>query len=127
MRFRETIEALHDDGARVFVEVGPRGNMTSFMEDILRGRPSCAVAADLRRRSGTAQLNHLVGMLAVHDVELDLGYCSPGDAPSRSTGGAAGRRRTPSADGRAVDDVADAATLRRGPRASAPDAGHRRR
>ncbi len=74
VRFRETIEALHEDGARVFVEVGPRGNMTSFMEDILRGRPACAVAADLPRRSGTAQLNHLVGRLAVHAVELDLGY-----------------------------------------------------
>jgi acyl transferase domain-containing protein/phosphopantetheinyl transferase (holo-ACP synthase) len=74
VRFRETIEALYDDGARVFVEVGPRGNMTSFMEDILRGRPACAVASDLRRRSGTAQLNHLVGRLAVHDVELDLDY-----------------------------------------------------
>ena len=74
VRFRETIEALYDDGARVFVEVGPRGNMTSFMEDILRGRPACAVASDLRRRSGTAQLNHLVGRLAVHNVELDLDY-----------------------------------------------------
>jgi acyl transferase domain-containing protein/phosphopantetheinyl transferase len=74
VRFRETIEALHDDGTRVFVEVGPRGNMTSFMEDILRGRQACTVASDLRRRSGTAQLNHLVGRLAVHDVELDLGY-----------------------------------------------------
>ncbi|MGD1057047.1 MAG: beta-ketoacyl synthase N-terminal-like domain-containing protein [Solirubrobacteraceae bacterium] len=74
VRFRETIEALYEDGARVFVEVGPRGNMTSFMEDILRGRPACAVAADLPRRSGTAQLNHLVGRLAVHTVELDFDY-----------------------------------------------------
>ena len=74
VRFRETIEALHDDGARVFVEVGPRGNMTSFMQDILRGRPACAVAADVPRRSGTTQLNHLAASLAVHGVELDLGY-----------------------------------------------------
>jgi acyl transferase domain-containing protein len=74
VRLRETIEALHDDGARIFVEVGPRGNMTSFVQDILRGRPACAVAPDLMRRSGTAQLNHLVGMLAVHDVELDFGF-----------------------------------------------------
>ncbi len=74
VRFRETIEALHDDGARVFIEVGPRGNMTSFVQDILRGRPACAAAPDLLRRSGTAQLNHLVGMLAAHDVELDFGY-----------------------------------------------------
>jgi acyl transferase domain-containing protein/phosphopantetheinyl transferase (holo-ACP synthase) len=74
VRFRETIEALHDDGARVFIEVGPRGNMTSFMQDILRGRPACAVAPDVMRRSGTEQLSHLVAMLAAHDVELDLGY-----------------------------------------------------
>ena len=45
VRFRETIEALYADGARVFVEAGPRGNMTAFVEDILRGRPACAVAA----------------------------------------------------------------------------------
>jgi acyl transferase domain-containing protein/phosphopantetheinyl transferase len=74
VRFRETIEALHDDGARIFIEVGPRGNMTSFVQDILRGRPACAVAPDLMRRSGTTQLNHLVAMLAAHDIELDLGY-----------------------------------------------------
>ena len=74
VRFRETIEALYEDGVRVFVEAGPRGNMTSFIEDILRGSDACAVAADVRRRSGTEQLNHLVARLAVHDVELDLGY-----------------------------------------------------
>jgi acyl transferase domain-containing protein/phosphopantetheinyl transferase (holo-ACP synthase) len=74
VRFREAIEALHDDGARIFIEVGPRGNMTSFMQDILRGRAACAVAPDVMRRTGTTQLNHLVGQLAVHDVELDLGY-----------------------------------------------------
>jgi acyl transferase domain-containing protein/phosphopantetheinyl transferase (holo-ACP synthase) len=72
--FRETIEALHDDGARVFLESGPRGNMTTFVQDILRGRDFCAVAADNRRRSGVTQLNHVAGMLAAHDVELDVGY-----------------------------------------------------
>jgi acyl transferase domain-containing protein/phosphopantetheinyl transferase (holo-ACP synthase) len=74
VRFRETIEALHDDGVRAFVEVGPRGNMTSFVQDILRGRPAIAAAADLPRRSSETQLNHLAAMLAVHDVEVDLGY-----------------------------------------------------
>jgi acyl transferase domain-containing protein/phosphopantetheinyl transferase len=74
VRFRETVEALYEDGARVFVEVGPRGNMTSFIDDILRGQPVCAVAADTPRRGGTTQLDHLAGRLAVHGVELDLGY-----------------------------------------------------
>jgi acyl transferase domain-containing protein/phosphopantetheinyl transferase len=74
VRFRETIEALYDDGARVFVEVGPRGNMTAFVEDVLRGRPCCAVASDVRRRSGITQLNHLLGLLAVHGVDVDFGH-----------------------------------------------------
>ena len=72
VRFRETIEALYADGARIFVEVGPRGNMTAFIEDTLRGRPCCAVASDVRRRSGVTQLNHLAGMLAVHDADVDV-------------------------------------------------------
>ena len=74
VRFRETVETLHADGARVFIEVGPRGNMTSFIEDILRGKPFCAVAANVRRRTGVSQLNHLTAMLAVHDVDLDAGF-----------------------------------------------------
>jgi acyl transferase domain-containing protein/phosphopantetheinyl transferase (holo-ACP synthase) len=74
VRFGETIEALYERGARVFVEVGPRGNMTAFIEDILRGRPCCAVASDVRRRSGITQLNHLVGLLAVHGVDVDVGH-----------------------------------------------------
>ena len=47
VEFRRTIETLYDEGARVFVEAGPRGNMTGFLDDILRGRPYCAVPADL--------------------------------------------------------------------------------
>jgi len=74
--FRSTIENLYEDGARVFIESGPRGNMTSFIEDILRGRGACAVAADVRRRSTVTQLNHLAGMLFAHEVPLDPGYLS---------------------------------------------------
>jgi acyl transferase domain-containing protein/phosphopantetheinyl transferase len=72
VEFRRTIEALHDGGARVFVECGPRGNMTAFIEDILRGREHCAVPADVQRRSGITQLNHLVARLSTHGVDLDL-------------------------------------------------------
>jgi phosphopantetheinyl transferase (holo-ACP synthase)/malonyl CoA-acyl carrier protein transacylase len=74
VRFRETIEALYEQGGRVFVECGPRGNMTAFVEDILRGKPSVAVASDLMRRSGTTQLNHLVAQLAAHGVDVQIGH-----------------------------------------------------
>jgi acyl transferase domain-containing protein/phosphopantetheinyl transferase len=72
VEFRQTIERLYADGVRLFVEVGPRGNLTSFVEDILRGRRFCAVPANTQRRSGVMQLNHLVAMLAVHGVKMDL-------------------------------------------------------
>jgi acyl transferase domain-containing protein/phosphopantetheinyl transferase len=74
VEFRGTIEALYDQGARVFVEAGPRGNLTGFLDDILRGRSYCAVPADLPRRSGIAQLNHLVAMLSAHGVDMDAAY-----------------------------------------------------
>ena len=68
--FRSTIEAMHADGIRVFVEVGARGNLTGFVEDILRGRPHFAVAANLPRRSGLTQLNHLVASLYAQGVVI---------------------------------------------------------
>lgn len=72
VEFRTTIERLYDEGARVFVECGPRGNLTAFVDDILRGRPSVAVPANVQRRTGITQLHHLLAQLLVHDVEVDL-------------------------------------------------------
>jgi acyl transferase domain-containing protein/4'-phosphopantetheinyl transferase EntD len=70
VRFRETVEAMYEDGVRLFVEVGPRGNLTAFVDDILRGRPYLAVSANVSRHDGITQLNHLVGLLAAHGVAL---------------------------------------------------------
>jgi len=72
VRFRETIETMYADGLRLFVEVGPRGNLTAFVQDTLRGRPHLAVAANLPSRSGMTQLHHLLAMLAAHGRPLDL-------------------------------------------------------
>src|SRR5207249_2020557 len=61
--FRQTIEAMHDDGVRTFVEVGARGNLTAFVDDILRGRPHLSVPMNLEKQSGIAQLCHGLGLL----------------------------------------------------------------
>ena len=68
--FRETVEAMHADGLRVFVDVGARGNLAGFVQDILRGRPAFAIAANLPRRSGTTQLNHLVASLFAQGIDV---------------------------------------------------------
>ncbi len=70
VEFRRTVEAMHGDGLRIFVDVGARGNLAAFVEDTLRGKPSFAAAANLPRRSGLTQLNHLVASLFAQGVAL---------------------------------------------------------
>ncbi|MBX7166292.1 MAG: polyketide synthase dehydratase domain-containing protein [Pirellulales bacterium] len=74
VEFRKLITQLYDEGIRVFVEAGPRGLLTAFVQDILRGRPLAAIPADLPRRHGVTQLNHLLAQLAVQRVPIDPGY-----------------------------------------------------
>ncbi len=81
--FRSTIESMHRDGLRVFVDVGTRGNLCGYVDDILRGRPAFAVAANLPRRSGTAQLNHLVASLFAQGLALDPSYIYGRRRPER--------------------------------------------
>jgi acyl transferase domain-containing protein/phosphopantetheinyl transferase len=72
VEFRQTIEQMHADGIRIFVEVGPRGNLTSFVDDILAGRCYTAIPANVSRRSGITQLNHLLAQLAAHGVPFNF-------------------------------------------------------
>ncbi len=72
VEFRRLIENLYASGARVFVEAGPRGMLSAFVTDILRDRKCLALPADLPRRSGLTQWNHLVGQLMVEGANVDL-------------------------------------------------------
>lgn len=74
VEFRQTIEAMYADNVRTFVEVGPRGNLTAFVDDILRDRPHLAVPVNIMHRSGITQLHHLVGILAAQGVPMRLDY-----------------------------------------------------
>lgn len=71
--FRQTVEAMYQAGATLFVEAGPRGNLTAFIDDILRGKPHLAVAVDQYRRPGLTALHHALALIAAAGVELDLG------------------------------------------------------
>lgn len=72
VRFRETVEAMHASGVRVFVEVGPRGNLTNFVTDTLRGQPHVAVPLDVQRADGVTQLCRALAILAAHGVGFDV-------------------------------------------------------
>ncbi len=73
VRFVDEILAMHDAGARVFVEIGPRSVLTGLARDILKGRDATIVAADAAERSALTQLLHVLGQLASagHAVDAD--------------------------------------------------------
>jgi len=72
VRFRETIENMHRDGIRMFVEAGPRSSLTAFVGDILRRKPHCAIPANVQHRTGIHQIQHLVAELVAHQVPVAL-------------------------------------------------------
>lgn len=72
VRFRETILAMHAAHCRVFVEVGPRGNLSAFVADTLAGTPHAAIALDVPNQNGVIQLCRAIGMLVAHGAPVRL-------------------------------------------------------
>ncbi len=72
VRFRETTEAMYRDGVRIFVEVGPKSNLSGFVDDVLRGKPHIAIPSNVQHRAGILQLHHMLGQLIAHGVRLTL-------------------------------------------------------
>ncbi len=72
VRFTETILRLYEDGYRVFLEVGPSGNLTSFVGDTLRGKDDVlAVSSNSRRKPGMAHLHQTLAQLFAAGVSFD--------------------------------------------------------
>jgi acyl transferase domain-containing protein/phosphopantetheinyl transferase len=71
VRFTETLQRLYADGYRIFVEVGPSANMTSFVGDTLREHEDViAVATNSRRKAGIAQLHNTLAQLFAAGVSM---------------------------------------------------------
>ncbi len=52
VKFDAVVERLYADGARTFVEVGPRAALTGLVHAILEGRPHVAMAIDAQGKNG---------------------------------------------------------------------------
>jgi acyl transferase domain-containing protein/phosphopantetheinyl transferase (holo-ACP synthase) len=63
VRFRETVLRMHDDGVRIFLEVGPSANLTAFVNDILIDRDYLALPSNIRRKGGVEQVLTVLGQL----------------------------------------------------------------
>jgi acyl transferase domain-containing protein len=71
---KKTIEAMYADGVTMFVEVGPKGVLTPLIGDTLQDKEHLAVASNTSYNSSITQLNHCLGELAAHGVNMQLDY-----------------------------------------------------
>jgi PfaB family protein len=93
--FPALVRNSHDDGIRLYVEVGPRGSCTRWIEKILEGRDFLAVASDRKGRSEMVNLMHLGGVLAAHGVPVDVAGLYAGQEAPPVRGPTPGQRVVP--------------------------------
>ncbi|MFN8660030.1 MAG: beta-ketoacyl synthase N-terminal-like domain-containing protein [Candidatus Obscuribacterales bacterium] len=72
IKLRETIERMYAEGVRVFVEVGPKGGLTTLVGDILADKEHVAVASNLAGRPAVTQIHHMLAQLFVQGVHMNL-------------------------------------------------------
>lgn len=72
VRFRETVLKMHDDGVRLFVEVGPSAKLSAFVKDVLIDREYAALPTNVRRRGGVEQVLSVLGQLYVAGRPFEL-------------------------------------------------------
>lgn len=87
VRFAETVRRMYEDGARIFLECGPRNTLSAFVNDILRGEEHVALAVDTPGRTGLSQLHHVAARLAVEGVRFDLTAIAAPEGPARARRG----------------------------------------
>ena len=88
VRFADMVEAMHRDGARVFVEVGPGSILTPMVDSILDDRPHLAVSCDAAPAPG------LSGLLAAARAPGRRRAAAPPGAADRRPGRGAGSTST---------------------------------
>jgi malonyl CoA-acyl carrier protein transacylase len=77
VEFIKQIEALHAEGVRSFVEVGPKRAITGFVHNILEGKPYMAVYTNHHKKSGEDGLFESLAALAASGLNIDF----TGEAP----------------------------------------------
>ena len=75
VQFCKTIENLYrNEGIRNFIEVGPNGTLTSFVDDTLREHEHFAISGNLENRSGLRQIQNLAAQMFIKGNEVDLDF-----------------------------------------------------
>jgi acyl transferase domain-containing protein len=72
VQFAEQLEAMFQDGARIFVEIGPRTVLSNLARESLSSHRPLILSTDSPERHGITQLLHVLGQLAAAGVPIDF-------------------------------------------------------
>ncbi len=70
--FPRLVQCAYDDGARIFIELGPQRTCTRWLDKILADRPHAAMAIDKKGSSDVVELFGVLARLLSHGVDLDI-------------------------------------------------------
>ncbi len=70
--FPRLIHRAYDDGARIFIELGPQHTCTRWIDKILADQPHAAMAIDKKRGDDIVAIFGVLARLLSHRVDVDL-------------------------------------------------------
>lgn len=84
--FPRTVQAVYEEGARLFIEVGPQTSCSGWIGRILQGKEHAALPFNQKGKSDADNLAALLAGLISHGVELDLSSIfDPADVQQEET------------------------------------------
>jgi PfaB family protein len=70
--FQKLIEKAYENGGRIFIELGPRNNCTTWIDEILKDKKHLAVATNKKDINEHEAILQIIAALFSHRVKVDL-------------------------------------------------------
>ena len=82
--FPRLVGRVYDDGARIFVELGPQRTCSRWIDTILGDQPHLALSINQKGKNDEIGILRLLAQLAAHQAPIDLSPLFAEDAPTSS-------------------------------------------
>lgn len=82
--FPKLVNKVYDDGARIFIELGPQGSCSKWISESLKGKQHLAVNINRKGVDDYTSLLRLAAKLTCHGVAMDLDKLFPAMNPQES-------------------------------------------
>lgn len=83
--FPKLVNRVYQDGARIFIEVGPQKTCTRWIEKILKGKPHAVIPLNKKYQADLHGIFKVISLLLSHGAELDLTSLFPAPVEKPAT------------------------------------------